>query len=244
MKNLPSLRRQFLDTSLDVGSLLVDELLQVLDRVAERRFHQDATGEHHQPRIAVRQPAQRFEPAAFVNQRLRYVRPALTSGEHVEQPTGFLRSDASEKEESEELVERPVVGANGFEDGIGRSEQKDFGTLDEIRTQRVNFALVAHLTENRVQVLDEQDQSFSGSLAVIHESGNCVGGDAFSVSFLSRQRVGSVCPFGFVRRAGQMTQSREPEVRQIDNPVAFLVEGDRLPGCGEVRCLGDRVQEP
>ena len=46
VKDLSSLRGQLLDASLEVGGLLVDELLQVLDGLAERRFHQDATGEH------------------------------------------------------------------------------------------------------------------------------------------------------------------------------------------------------
>ena len=179
-----------------------------------------------------------------MDQSLRYVRSALTTGEHVEQPPGFLRSDASEKDESEEFVERSAVATNCFEDGIGRSEQKDFVTFDEIRTQRMNFALVANLLENRVQVHHEQDQSFPGSLAVVHESRDRVCGEAFSVSFHSRQRVGSVCPFGFFCSAGQMTQSREPEIRQIANLVAFLVERDRLPSRSEVRGLHDCVQEP
>ena len=41
-----------------------------------------------------------------------------------------------------------------------------------------------------------------------------------------------------------MVQGGKPEVRQIADPVALLVEGDGLPDCGEFGILLDREQEP
>ena len=40
-----------------------------------------------------------------------------------------------------------------------------------------------------------------------------------------------------------MAQGGEPEIRQIPDPVAFLVERDRLPDGGQIRSLLDCVEE-
>ena len=78
---------------------------------------------------------------------------------------------------------------------------------------------------------------------MVHECRERVGGEAFLVALISGQRVGSIGPLGIVRGAGQMAQGGEPEIRQISDPVAFLVERDRLPDGGKLRSLLDCVQE-
>ena len=243
MKYLAGLNRQFLDSGLEVRGLLVDELFKVLECGPEGRFDEHSAGEDQQPGIAAGQPSQRLQSATLEIQGLRNVRPPFAARECFEQSGGFLRSDPLQSDEPKELVERLRVAADGVEDSVCGPEQKDFGALDETCSQCMSFALVAQLVQDPVEVLHEQNQPSTASLAMVHDCRERVGGEAFLVAFVSGQCIGFVGPLGIVRGAGQMAQGGEPEIRQIPDFVAFLVERDRLPDGGKLRSLLDCVQE-
>ena len=243
VKYLAGLNRQFLDSGLEVRGLLVDELFKVLECGPEGRFDEHSAGEDQQPGIAAGQPPQCLQSATLEIQGLRNVRPPFAARECFEQSGGFLRSNPLQSDEPKELVERLCVAADGIEDSVCGPEQKDFRALDETCSQCMSFALIAQLVQDSVKVLYEQNQPPTACLAIVHECRKRIGGEAFLVALVSGQRVGSIGPLGIVRGAGQMAQGGEPEIRQIPDFVAFLVEWNRLPDGGKLRSLLDCVQE-
>ncbi|MDD9980521.1 MAG: hypothetical protein OXU81_04040 [Gammaproteobacteria bacterium] len=135
------------------------------------------------------------------------------------------------------------MAEDGIEDSVRGSEQKDFRALDETCSQCMSFALVAQLVQDSVEILYEQNQPSTARLALVHECREGISGEAFLIAFVPGQRISLVGPLGIVRGAGQVAQGGEPEIRQIPDPVAFLVERDRLPDGGKLRTLRDCVQE-
>ena len=243
VEHLARLDRQFLDPGFEVRCLFVDESFQIFESGTERRLDQHSTGKHQQPRVAARQPSYGFQPAALPLHGFRDFRPSFTAREGREYPVGVFLPDAFENEQPEEFVERLAATADGLEDGVGGTEQQDVRPLDQGGAQGMDFALVPHLPEDDVEILDEQDQPFPAFPTKIQERREGVCGEPLRVALIPGERVGSVRPSWIMGGAGQMTQGGEPEIREIADLVAFLVERDGLPAHGQPRGVPDRVQE-
>ena len=243
VEDLAGLDRQLLDPGLEIGRLFVDEPLQIFEGGPERRFDQHPTGEHQQPRVAARQPADGLEPPVVAVQGFREVRPFFTFRERFEDPAAVRLSETFEDDESKELVERLAVAADGFEHRVGGSEQHELRAFDQGGAKLVYLALVLELIEDRVQVLDEQDWPLPTRVAEVRERGERVCREPVRVSFVLGERFGSIRPSGVSGGAGQMEQGGQPEIRQADDPVVLLVERDGLPVRGKAGVLSDRVQE-
>ena len=158
VKDPAPLNGQLLDPGLEVRRLLVNEALQILERGAERRLDQHSAGEYEEPGIASGQPAHRFQPATLPVQGFRKIRVAVPVPERREHPARVVLSKPLQNEQPEEFVEGLAVPAYRFEYGVGRPDEQNVRSLDEIRTQGVDFAFPPELPEKNVEVLDEQDQ--------------------------------------------------------------------------------------
>ena len=162
-------------------------------------------------------------------------------GDHLK---GFLRREARKNKKPEELVERFAMAADAAEDGVRRANQQEVRTFDQAGAQAVNLAFVAELHQYGIQVLHEQDWALAAFPVKVRQRGPCVSRKPSRVTFVLQERVRPVRPLGIFRGTRQMAQGCEPEVREVAYAVAFLVERDRLPFCGEAGAFGDSTEEP
>ena len=117
--------------------------------------------------------------------------------------TLFL-SDTVKHEESEELVEGLAVAADGVKDGVGGADHQNLRMLDQAGAQCVNFALVAQLSEDDIEIFDEQDQPLPACPAEVHERCERVRRLPLAVRLVLRQGIGPVSPSRIPGGAGEV----------------------------------------
>ena len=220
---------QSVHNGFEIGGELVEQAFEVGADIAAQAFSEESVESLDEAGIAAGEQVEALDCAGAFFQGFGNGFVAAGFSESEQGSLHFLESERAEIEDAEEIVERLVEVGDLVEVPGGGAEEHDAGIIHEEGAKAVERFGVVDGGEEIVEIVDEEQ---GASAAAVHFFEKGIAGGVFDVgSGFVEQLLGAV--FGVIGGVFPLAESFEPEISEVADAAAFLIENDREPLPGQ-----------